>query len=95
MPYNVREKRDGTWEVIDLATGRITKLGTLPLAGLHRDEAITAMEMLESPFQQAVREKQNDEEPVPLEESGPPANWKKRLLRSLGRCFRLRRLSRQ
>lgn len=60
MHYDIRQSEDESWEIIDQKTGRVAKLGTVLLKGLHYDEAKAAAHMLESQFVQAVRRKQND-----------------------------------
>lgn len=59
MRYDVRESADGMWEVVDLKTGQVATLGTLRLERLQHVEAMAAVDMLQSRFQQAARDRQN------------------------------------
>jgi len=59
MRYDVRESAGGMWEVVDLKTGQVATLGTLRLERLQHVEAIAAMDMLQSHFQQAARDRNN------------------------------------
>jgi len=59
MRYDVRESASGMWEVVDLKTGQVATLATLRLERLQHVEAMAAVDMLQSRFQQTARDRQN------------------------------------
>ena len=60
MRYDICQSADGMWKVVDSETGQTATLGTLRLDRLQNEDALAAVQMLQSRFQQAVREKQNN-----------------------------------